>query len=413
MNYISIPRLLPVFLAGLFSGSAFAAGFQLLEQNASGIGNAYAGSAALADNASTVFYNPAGMTRLRDREYSFGVAAIKPSLHFSNNGSSVPAGPAPALEGNGRDGGSLAFAPNAYLSWALSKDLYAGIGFGAPFGLMTKYQDNWLGAAQSIKFDIKTYNINPSLAYRVNDMLSLGAGISWQRMTVEYMKRAGPSAAYPLAAFTPDDNSWGWNVGAMLTLSPATRIGLSYRSQVKHNLQGTLNIYDVAAMTANADIKLPATAIVSIAHQLDSRWELLGDVSRTGWSSMPDFTLVSEGVPLQRIETAFKDAWRFALGANYRLNDVWKLKTGLAYDKTPVPNATYRLVSLPDNDRTWVSLGTQWKPDGTSAVDLGFAYLFVGNTGIDSDSLATTGTAVRGSYDNSLWIFGAQYSAAF
>lgn len=400
-------RTLVTLFISAISEMAAASGFQLLEQNASGLGNAYAGSAAVADNASTIFFNPAGMTRLHDREYSMGIAAVRPSLHFNNQGST-----AGALSGNGGDGGSLAFVPNAYAAWAVSPDLYLGVGIGAPFGLMTRYDNAWTGAAQSVKFDIKTYNVNPSIAYRVNDAVSIGGGVSWQRMEIEYVKRVAASPLAPLANLQSDDDAWGWNVGALFTLSPATRLGVSYRSEVKHTLKGPLVIPGMASFPTSAELTLPDTAIVSVAHQLDGQWQLLGDVSRTAWSSMHQLDIVSGGATLQTLHTEFKDAWRMALGANYRLDDAWQLKVGLAYDQTPVRDASRRLVSLPDNDRTWVSVGTQWTPGNGAKIDVGFAYLIVGNAGINSSSPAT-GTVVRGSYEDSLWILGAQYSAAY
>ena len=164
-------KLIPAAILALSAGSAVASAFQLLEQNASGLGNAYAGSAAVADNASTIFFNPAGMTQLQPREISAGLTAVLTSYEFTNSGSSTG-----ALTGSGGDPGGLGLIPNGYLSWALNKDLYVGVGFGAPFGLKTDYDNPWLGGAQAIKFDIKTYNINPSIAYRVNNMVSLGFG---------------------------------------------------------------------------------------------------------------------------------------------------------------------------------------------------------------------------------------------
>lgn len=152
MKMKTIARLMPLLAAGLASGQAAAAGFQLLEQNASGIGNAYAGSAAVAENASTIFFNPAGMTQLKDREVSVGLSLVRPTFKFKNQDSSVGAF---NNAGNGGDAGSWAFLPNAYMSWALTKDVYAGVGFGAPFGLMTEYSSPWVGGAHALKFDIK------------------------------------------------------------------------------------------------------------------------------------------------------------------------------------------------------------------------------------------------------------------
>lgn len=426
MEHTRSHRLIVTLTLALGGGAAQAAGFQLLEQNASGIGNAYAGSAAVADNASTIFFNPAGMTRLKAREFSAGVSAVRPSFEFNDEGSVAGA---LAGTGTGDDAGSWAWIPNGYLSWALTRDLYVGVGLSAPFGLLTEYDDPWVGAAQAIKFDVKTYNINPSIAYRVNDKLALGAGVSWQRLDVEYVRSAAVASAALATTFATleaDSDAWGWNVGALLTLSPATRIGLSYRSTVDHEMEGDLKVTGTAAGAspalttgkAKADVELPDTFILSVVQQIDPRWEMLGDVSWTGWSSIEKVDIVRAsgaltGVTVQTLDSDFRDTWRVALGANYLLNDAWKLKFGVAYDQTPVRGPDTRLVSLPDSNRTWYSFGGQWQPDGASRVDLGVAYLFIPDTKINNNQLALGRGRVTGSYDSSVWIFGAQYSMAF
>ena len=433
MQKTLIARVLPAAMLALASGTASAAGFQLLEQNASGIGNAYAGSAAVAENASTIFYNPAGMTQLQAREVSAGLSLVRPSFKFTNQGS-IPAGPSSA-----QDAGDWAALPNAYLSWALNKDLYVGVGMGAPFGLVTEYNRDWVGSAHSIKFDIKTININPSIAWRVNEKVSLGFGLNWQRMEAEYVRRAGTiTTPLPLAStfatLDADDDSWGWNVGALFNLSDATKVGVSYRSKIKHELKGSLEFSGTAAnrhplttgVSASADVELPDIFILSLSHKLDSRWELLGDVSWTGWSSVDKVDIMRTsgllfGTPqekAQTLDTDFQDTWRVALGANYQLNDAWKLKFGMAFDETPVKNAEKRLTSLPDNDRIWFSFGGQWKPNKGSALDMGVAYLYVDDTEINNGEAVDAAQRkvrglVKGEYDSSVWILGAQYSMSF
>lgn len=427
MQNTMIARLVPMALMILGSGAASAAGFQLLEQNASGIGNAYAGSAAVADNASTIFFNPAGMTQLQAREVSMGLSAVRPSFKFKDKGSQGG-----VLAGDGSDAGDWAAIPNAYLSWALNKDLYVGLGLSGPFGLVTDYGDSWVGGAQALRFEIKTINVNPSIAWRVNDKISLGAGVNWQRMEAQY-ERILAIAPGPLSTSTAtldvDNDAWGWNLGALFTLSPTMKVGVSYRSKIDHKLDGKLKVEGPAAQfggldprlrteQAKVDVELPDTFIVSVAQKLDDRWEMLGDLSWTGWSSLKDVPIVRDSGPIagsvaQTLEADFKDTWRIALGANYRLNDAWKLKFGIAYDQTPVKDKERRLVSLPDNDRTWLTFGGQWKVSKTNTLDLGAAYLHVPKTKVDNDQLADGRGRVTGEYTSSVWILGAQYSMAF
>lgn len=430
MQKTMIARLVPMALMILGSGAASAAGFQLLEQNASGIGNAYAGSAAVADNASTIFFNPAGMTQLQAREVSMGLSAVRPSFKFKDKGSQSG-----ALAGNGDDAGDWAAIPNTYLSWALNKDLYVGVGLSGPFGLVTDYGEPWVGGAQAIKFDIKTLNVNPSLAWRMSDKVSLGVGLNWQRMEAKYDRVVAVSnfGPFPLAASQAEldvqGDAWGWNVGALFTLSPSTKVGMSYRSKVDHKLEGDVKVAGPSAALnaggtsdADVDVELPDTFIVSVAQQLDDRWEMLGDLSWTGWSSIQKVEIertsgAQSGQIAQTLHTEFRDTWRIALGANYKLNDAWKLKFGIAYDQTPVKDKERRLVSLPDNDRTWLTFGGQWKLSKTNTLDLGAAYLHVPKTKIDNDQSTanplTNRGRVTGEYTSSVWILGAQYSMAF
>jgi long-chain fatty acid transport protein len=405
---------IPALLLILCSGFAWAGAFQLLEQNASGLGNAYAGSAAVAENASTIFFNPAGMTQLQPREFSVGLVAMRPSIKFTNNGSTTPKafnpGATVLITGNdGGDAGGWNYIPDGYLSWALTKDLYAGVGFGALFGLATEYDSNWYGRYHSIKFTIETYNVNPSIAYRINDNLSLGFGVNWQKMKAEYVRQALPSAQ---ARIDADDSSWGWNAGVLVKLSPFTRIGASYRSSIDYTLEG--DISGALNAPAKADLKLPDTFILSVAQTLSDRWELLGDFSWIGWGSVDTINIINKatGNIQQQLLPEFNNSCRVALGTNYKLNDTWKLKFGIAYDKTPVPDAQHRLVSLPDNDRFAFATGAQWKPIKAGALDLGLAYYYLTNSDIHNNQNPTRGI-VKGSYDVNAFLLGVQFSLAF
>ena len=405
-------KLIPALVLTVFSGAASASGFQLFEQNASGIGNAYAGSAAVAENASTIYFNPAGMTQLQKLEVSGGVSVVKPSFSFNNKGSSVGG---LTGTGDGGDAGGWGFVPNGYASWGVTKDLYVGIGISAPFGLKTEYDDRWVGAAQSRMFEIKTINVNPSVAYRLNEKVSLGFGLNWQKIDATYERLAGINVP-SVAKLTLSDDAWGWNAGALFTLSPSTKVGISYRSTIKYKTEGHTNLNGAWLNDSKASLTLPDTAILSVTQKLSDRWEMLGDISWTGWSSIPKVNILkADGSLAQVLDTEFKDAWRVALGANYQLNSAWKLKYGIAYDQTPVRGPTTRLVSLPDNDRVWLSFGAQWAPDKAQKIDLGAAYIHVRDSKIRNDQTSVTPSRgyVAGEYSGNIWVLGAQYSYAF
>jgi len=385
MNKMTL-RTVPALLLLAFSGAASAAAFQLWEQNASGLGNAYAGSAAVADNASTVFFNPAGMTQLTGFQLSAGVTGVGPSYEYRNQ----------AGVKSGGDAGSWAAVPNAYLSGQLTKDLFVGLGISAPFGLATEYDSNWAGKLLAIKSDIKTVNINPSIAYRVSDKVSLGFGLNYQTIDAE-LTRTG-------VVLKGDDSAWGWNAGALFTLSPAMRVGVSYRSAIKYTLEGTLN----GALPIKADVKLPDTFILSVWQQVSDRWEAMGDLSYTRWNTLDKLTVInrSSGAPLGAPEVFnYENSWRFAWGAGYKATEAAKLKFGIAFDRTPVRDE-FRSPRVPDNNRLWLSLGGQWNAGAYGKVDLGYSYLYV----IDP-TIAQPG--LQGKYDASAHIVGMQYSVGF
>src|SRR5438445_511915 len=231
---------LSLAVAGAFAGGAsqaHASAFALIEQNAAGLGNSYAGAAEAAEDASTIFYNPAGMSLLpAGMQVSGGLALINLSAKFSDSGSAVARG-----GNNGGDAGSLSAVPNFYFVTDIARNLKVGVGVSVPFGLKTEYDPGWLGRFQAIKSDIKTLNINPSGSYKINEMISVGFGLSYQRIDAELTNKVlNPTAIEPLATVKASDNSWGYNLGAMFQLAPETRLGVSYRSSIKYHLKGTV-----------------------------------------------------------------------------------------------------------------------------------------------------------------------------
>ena len=166
-----------------FSIPSHAAGFALIEQSGSGMGNAFAGAAAVAEDASTIFFNPAGMTYLPDNQLVIAAHAVMPAVVFSNNGShrSALTGGLATRGGDGGDAGDLALLPNLYFTKSVSDRIRLGIGVNAPFGLKTEYDDGWVGRYQALKSELKTININPSIAFKANDMVSVGFGVSAMR----------------------------------------------------------------------------------------------------------------------------------------------------------------------------------------------------------------------------------------
>lgn len=387
-------------LAGMASLTQ-AAGFALIEQNASGLGNAYAGQAAVAADASTIFFNPAGLTMLPDRQVVMAGHLIKPQAEFS--GSSNIGG------GDGGDAGGLAIVPNAYLAYRLTPDIHVGVGMNAPFGLKTEYDSTWAGRTQAIKSELKTINLNPSIAWKATETLSLGAGLSVQYAKATLTNNAG---GLGLATIKGDDYGWGYNLGALWQISPATRIGLAYRSEVDQKLEGKaeFSLNALANTPVTASVTLPDSASLSVFHKLSPYVDLLVDVTWTGWSDFDELRILrTNGTTLGVTPENWSDSYRYSVGANYRMNDKITLRTGVAYDETPVSDV-FRTARIPDEGRTWLALGAQYRLSDKTALDFGYAHLFVKDAAI---SKLESGVTLTGTYDASVDILSAQLTHNF
>ncbi|MDR3322802.1 MAG: OmpP1/FadL family transporter [Zoogloeaceae bacterium] len=375
-----MPALLSA-LALIPAGTALASGFQSLEQNASGLGVAYAGSAAVADNASTIYYNPAGMTLLPARQVSLGIAGVRHRYEFNNHGSFGSTG------GDGGDAGAWRAQPNAYLSWAVAPDWVVGVGISSPYGLHTDYDEDWRGRSFGVETRLRTLNVNPSVAYRVSDKVSLGFGLNYQKLKLEtdWVNDAGQKLHS-----ADDDSAWGWNAGALLTLSPAMRVGVTYRSALQYDLNDTPRFQGV---DADGDLKTPGTFTLSVWQQVSERWEAMGDLSYTRWKTVDDYE---------------HDGWRVAWGAAYTYNSQWKSKFGLAYEHGPLRHQ--RTAMLPDHHRLWLTLGGQYRLGKSAALDFGYAYQWVKDPDIDQRN---GGVRLKGDYDASGHVIGVQYTQDF
>ncbi|HSD21926.1 MAG TPA: outer membrane protein transport protein [Anaeromyxobacter sp.] len=445
------------------AGRAYASGFQLVEQNGSGLGNAYSGQAAAAEDASTVFFNPAGLTRLPGLQVVAAVNLIGLSTDFDDGGT-TPATLQPTLGGTGGDAGSLQPIPNGYVSFeTIPGMIWTGVGVNVPFGLKTEWDSDWMGRFHAIKSEVKTININPSVAWKAVPWLSLGAGVNYQWFDAELTNSvnysaaafaAGSAAGGPaggaaalaaltaagcgtiaggcegVAKVTGDTWSWGWNVGAMVDLPTQTRIGLSYRSRMKHYVKGDVSFGNRPALLAaglpdgpvKTTIELPETASVAVSQQIIPPLQLLADFTWTGWSTIKDLSIFrSSGTPLTSTPLEFEDSWRVGVGLNLQANEIVKVRAGVAYDTTPVQDE-FRTPRLPDEDRTWLAAGFQWALSKQAAIDVGGAYLLVKEASSDLpnvDPSPPSGFAAAprghlvGSYDATVWVASAQVRYSF
>lgn len=413
-------------LATLFlgaSGLTHAAGFALLEQNASGAGVAYAGKAAIGEDASSAWFNPASMARLKERQVVLGAHYIDLNSEFNNEGSTTP----PAMAGNpGRnvgDFGSEGYIPNFHLVLPLNDRINLGLSVATPFGLKTDYQPDWIGRFQGITSDIKSLNINPSASYKLNEEWSVGAGVSAQKLDAKLSASSVLGlGAESLTTIAGDGWGYGFNLGVMGQINPATRVGVAYRSAIEHDLEGNVTFAGVPALNSDlaSKIRLPASLSLSSVTALNPRVQLLADATWTEWSTIQklDFQRVNAtgpaaGVPIPVQDYEWKNSWRFAVGSIYKYSDTINLKAGLAYDITPVPDER-RKVRLPDENRITLALGSQYKIDKATTLDVAFQYVMPDKAKIDStEGAGGAQSRVLGTAEGDAVILSGQVSYKF
>src|SRR5271169_378247 len=450
----------------LAAGQALGSNFALQEQSGSGVGNAFAGGAAVAEDASTIYFNPAGMSRLPGIQGVVAGDVVCISAKLGDKGSQ-PAAFQP-LGDNGGDAGTCAVVPSLYLAVPINKQFAFGLGIGAPFGLKTEYDSSWLGRFQAIKSEVKTLNINPALSWKVNDIVTVGAGVNWQQIratltnavnysgalaTAAQQAAEGglipPSVIPPIlagtaglesqAAVNGSDSAWGWNIGVLIEPDKDTRIGAQYRAAIKYTISGQVDFNNpplpstlpptlapIAGLLAigvnqvlssgdvTLQLKVPQTWNISGFHTLNDKWDLMADLQYTGWSSIQSLTIVrSTGATLSDTPEDFRNTWRGSVGANYHYSDQWMFRGGLAYDQSPVRDAT-RTPTLPDNNRTWIAVGAQYLATPQLALDLGYTYIFVSNPSIDQNQGSTAANGlISGSYKNTIQVVGLQLTYTF
>ncbi|MDX1592805.1 MAG: outer membrane protein transport protein [Gammaproteobacteria bacterium] len=444
MNVPSIDSRLRVGMVAALglglAGQANASGFMIVEQSVHEVGRAISGATAGADNLGTLFFNPAGITRIEGTQGSAALHVIMPSAEFQGSGTTnIPASPGLPISGGNSETDEVGLVPNLYLVTDFDDRIKYGLGINAPFGLVTEYDPDWVGRYHAIRSELASLNINPTVAYRVDDRLSLGFGLSAVYTDVELTNAVdgvlaatslGFCPGLPVCAVPPgsgaadglvrlEGNDWGFgfNLGLLYELDDATRVGVAYRSRIDHTLEGesttsVLGLQQVELI--EADLTLPDTLSVGVVHRYGPRWAVLADVAWTNWSEFDELRVVSrtDGGTLLTQPENWDDTWRYSLGIEFSPDTAWTWRGGVAFDETPIPSAELRTPRVPGEDRTWLSLGFSWAPSEKLQVDFAYAHLFVDDSRIDNVD-ASFGYTLTGEYENSVDIVSAQLSYRF
>ena len=392
----------------LACSNANASGFFLKEQSAAAQGNAYAGATAGAEDISYSFFNPAGLTRHKGTQIELGGTWISPnsSARDSNNFMG---------EHNDYMGNIVhpAASPMAYFSHQINEKWTAGLSMNTPYGMITKYGDDWSGRFHGTLSKIISATFTPMVAYKANDKLSFGAGLQIQYIEAK-LRNGVIAGVHPQAGVIEDKATLqgttidiGYQLGALYEPKEGTRFGIGYRSQIRHKLKGDIEFDGLlASMGMNQDISArlttPASLTVGAYHELNKDWSVMAEYSRVYWSSFKNLVIDGEkNGQMSFTPERWKDTSFYALGVSKQLDEQWKLRLGIAYEQGAV-GTEYRTPRIPDSSRLWYSAGLEYKYNDKLTFNVGYTY-------IDADKAKVN---LKGNHtgDENRGAFNANYS---
>ncbi|MDN0082899.1 OmpP1/FadL family transporter [Crenobacter sp. SG2305] len=438
MKHLSLAVMLMGGAVGVLSTQALASGYQFGSQSVSGQGNAHANGAE-ANDPTTIFSNPAGMSRLDGTQISGGLSVVVPHSDYTDNGSTNILHQSTGGGNGGTFAPSAVAVPSLYMTNKVNDKINVGLGVFVPYAAKLDYGFDWAGRYALKDIELASVNINPSISFKFDEHHSVGFGVSAQYMdaTLEQMADATSGLALTrakaLGGVTPaniqrasaelaalgvhgdglghvegTDWGFGWNVGYMFQLDENTRFGLAYRSSVKQTLTGSstwtfnnvtgsipgaalgLPVASVSAATLaksihpnapdSIDVTTPETASANFFHQINPRWAVMGDVTWVRNSRLNEIRIKQDTVGGVSqgdlvIPTDWKDTYRVSVGGDYKYSDSWLFRAGLAWEQSPIRSDESRHPALPDSDRIWLSLGANYAINKNSSID--FAYSFI------------------------------------
>ena len=384
-----------------------ASGFAIVEQSVKGLGAALSGVASDTDDPASLFFNPAGVAYTDKFTLALGANMIDLSFEF-NDIASTPVGGQST-----NNGGTPAFVPNIYVVAPITDKINFGLGVTAPFGLVTEYDDDWIGRFHAIKSDLKMYNINPTISYAVNEKFALAAGFNAIYSDGEFSQAITPYVPSARGIVGGTGWSFGYNMGTIVRPSENTTIGASFRSKTKTELSGDATFDGLAPDTeVEAAVEMPYTLIFGVTQKLSDRFQIMASARRTGWSSLEELRFVyADPRPDTATEYSWKDTWAFSVGAEIKATDKLDIRFGTSYDETPIPSPELRTARVPDASRVWASGGVTLRLNNTFVLDAGYSHLFVDQE--DINHTYAPGMVLNGFYDSVVNIFSGQLRMQF
>jgi long-chain fatty acid transport protein len=411
----------------LFSANVSAAGFQLNEYSSSGLGRAFSGEGAVADNAASGSRNPATMTMFDRPSFSGGVTYINPDIDVSGSN---------RLTGNDASAKNIAphaWVPNLHFIMPLNEQWAIGASATTNYGLATEFNDTYAAGSIGGKTDLLTSNLNLSAAYRLNQHFSFGLGVNAVYADAKITRHLGDLNTLPpingalprsteIAKLEGKEWGYGWNAGILYEIDENNRVGLTYRSKVdidfngdySNQLPGGLGGLGGATIPGKLTLNLPEMWEASAYHRVAPKWAVHYSLAYTSWSQFQELKATgSNGQTLFQKDESFHDVYRIALGTTYYHDDNWTFRGGIAFDDSPVP-ADKRSISIPDQDRFWLSAGTTYAFNKDMSVDVGVSYMRGKSVSVAE---AAPGAFSAVHYDftskGSAWLYGANFNYTF
>lgn len=396
--------------AASVSPELLAGGFGINEQSASTMGTAFAGRASSAIDAATVYGNPAGMSRLDRPQVSGGFAVLKATSDIKN---------ASGAFGGTNDGDMIPLLeiPFGYYVQPINDRWHFGFGMYSPYGLETSYEKTFQGRYFGRTSKVRIISLQPTVSYRFNDQFAIGVGLSYNRID-------GKLSRSIVSPFTPgtndiyaqvkgDDYTYGYNIGVLWSPTDSTRFGLTYHSKLKYTLRGHTRV----GLSANSGLRYDATLSITLpeklelaaTHDFNDHWTLQAGATLTRWNRLGELKVVNDGGPTSIEPLQWKNSVLYAIGVAYHMNRQWTFRGGLAYDPTPIPDAT-RSVRVPSEDRRLFTAGVAWTPVSAFTADIGGFYIIESNARLSqTDGVAT----YSATYKNRIYGLATQLTYRF
>ncbi|HCU05202.1 MAG: hypothetical protein A2X77_01455 [Gammaproteobacteria bacterium GWE2_42_36] len=366
---------------------AFASRFQLNTQSGASVGNFAAGAAAAANDASTSFYNPAGLTRISRQDGILSLITDVSNSQFKGQTNVSPTISDFTQNTGLTQGGDMRLLPTFLYGAPLDDKWGFGFNLTSPFDVATNYGQNEFTRYTISKVDLRVFDLSPSVAYHVLPYLSLGLGIDANRAEIKFNQVNTTDSIVNDQLNQSEMTNWatGWNAGILWEIDAATRAGLSYRSSIFHQLYGTSNS-NGQETRAKERLTLPPTTLFSLYHDFSSQWALMGSAQYTQWSKTNSFLLTNiltpTGTTSLNLQNHLRNAWLFSLGADYHWTSAFITRCGIGFDQSAVASSN-RTIIMPDSDRYIAAAGLGYRFTDTLSSDLGYSHIFARRSSIN------------------------------